>query len=145
MSLEITCGISNLGPDSEGYLYLGVADTEADAKRIESLDSITPKEVADHYVVGVDREAKLLRITLDQYVQKIVSVLQNSDLFDPLKTQVLSNFDTITIHGLTVIRVVVPAQRALSFVGEQAFYRKGSSTVELKGQELVAVSKLFPA
>jgi hypothetical protein len=143
--VEITCGISNLGPDSEGYLYLGVADTEADAKRIESLDSITPKEIANHYVVGVDREAKLLRITLDQYVQKIVSVLQNSDLSDPLKTQVLSNFDTITIHGLTVIRVVVPAQRDLSFIGEQAFYRKGSSTVELKGQELVAVSKLFPA
>ena len=143
--MEVTCGISNLGPDSEGYLYLGVADKEADAKRIESLDGITPKEIADHYVVGVDREANLLRITLDQYVQKIVSVLQNSDLSEPLKTQVLSNFDTITIHGLTVIRVVVPAQRDLSFVGEKAFYRKGSSTVELTGQELVAVSKLFPA
>jgi hypothetical protein len=94
--------------------------------------------------VGVDREAKILGISLDKYVQRIVASFQNSNLTDPLRTQVLAGFDTITVHGLTVVRVLIPKQRAMSFVGQRAFCRQGSTTVEVTGQEVLAISKRFP-
>jgi hypothetical protein len=141
--VETICGISNLGPDSEGYLFVGVADKEKDALRIEALDSVVARKVGDQYLVGIDREAQLQGISLDNYVQKLISTLQNSALSEPLKTQVLSSFDTITLYGFTVIRITIPAQKDISFLGERSFHRKGSNTVEISGQQLLAVSKLF--
>ena len=38
--LKTLCGMANMGPLSAGYLYIGVADTERDAKRAALLDGI---------------------------------------------------------------------------------------------------------
>ena len=34
---KLSQGIANVGPDSDGFLFIGVADKESDAKKIESL------------------------------------------------------------------------------------------------------------
>ena len=57
---QTICAIANLGPNSRGFLTIGVADKKADAERIKRLDSVTHAEIADRYVVGIDREAKSL-------------------------------------------------------------------------------------
>ncbi|MFB2934554.1 hypothetical protein ACE1B6_04690 [Aerosakkonemataceae cyanobacterium BLCC-F154] len=62
---------------------------------------------------------------------------------NPLKTQVLIKIDTITYKGHSVIRINIPPQKEISFVGEKAFIREDSSTVEAKGPKLLAVSQLF--
>ena len=61
-----------------------VADKDADAERIETM------KVGQRYIVGIDREAKLLGTTNDKYLERIVGSLRTSALSDPLKTQVLS-------------------------------------------------------
>lgn len=142
--VETACGIANLGPDMDGNLFIGVADKESDATRIATLDGILHRKIADHFVVGVDREAQLLGLSLDHYVQQIIGAFQQSQLSEPLKTHILSSFDTIAVHGLTVIRILVPRQETLSYVGNKAFSRQGSSTIEIAGQQLVAASRLFP-
>lgn len=40
--INTLCAISNIGPDADGYLFIGVADEKSDADRIASLDSILP-------------------------------------------------------------------------------------------------------
>ena len=140
---EIACGIANLGPHQDGFIFIGVADREQHAQRIQSLDRVAPQKIADHFVVGIEREATILGITLDDYVQRIVSAFQVADLTEPLKTQVLSSFDTINVYGLTVVRIRVPTQRDISFVSARAFYRENSNTIEIQGQKLVAISKFF--
>jgi hypothetical protein len=141
--VETTCGISNLGPDIGGNIFIGVADKESDANRIQSLDGLTPKKIANHYVVGIDREASILKISLDDYVQKILNAFRTSDLEEPLKTQILSSFDVIQVQGFTVIRIVIPPQNKVTFVGDKAFTRQSSSTVEISGPKLLAISELF--
>ena len=142
--VHTVCGIANLGPDADGHIFVGVADKRSDAERISQLDGVSPHEIGGHFVVGIDREARLLGLSIDDYVQQIVAKFQKSDLTEPLKTQFLAGFDTINVHGMTVLRVVVPRQSALSFVGEQAYTRQGSSTVALSGQQIVAAAKRFP-
>jgi hypothetical protein len=34
--LETICGIANVGPDADGFLYVGIADTSADAERVKA-------------------------------------------------------------------------------------------------------------
>jgi len=141
--IETICGIANSDPDADGYIFLGVADQKSDADRIKLLDQINPVEVNGRYVVGIDREAKVQGKSLEHYVEILVNKLRNSELTDPLKTQILMKIDTILYKGHSVIRMTVPAQTEVSFVGETAFTRENSSTVEAKGPKLIAVSKRF--
>ncbi len=139
--VETICAIANLGPDSNGYLFIGVADSQKDAARIEELDKIAPIEFNGKYIVGIDREALVQNKELDEYKRGLVSKIRNSELSEPLKTQLY--FDTILYKNRSVIRITIPAQKDVSFIGQKAFTRSGSSTVEVSGRQLLAVHKLF--
>lgn len=141
--IDTICGIANLGPEANGYIFIGVADKSKDAERIKTLDKITPIEINERYIVGVDREAKAQQLQLEDYVKILVDAVSKSELTEPLKSQVLAGFDTISYKGLSVIRITIPAQYQLSFVGDTAFVRKDSSTEEIKGPELLAIDQLF--
>ena len=141
--VETICGIANSDPDTDGYIFLGVADKKKDAEKIKTLDGINPIEINDRYVVGIDREARVSGKTLEDYVGILINTIRKSDLTDTLKSQVLMKIDTIDFKGLSVIRINVPSQKQVSFVGEKAFIREDSSTVEAKGRKLVAVSQVF--
>ncbi|KPP97676.1 DUF262 domain-containing protein [Marinobacter sp. HL-58] len=141
--IETICGIANVGPDENGFLFLGVADNQADSDRIKDLDDIKPVKVGERYVVGIDRELGHLGCDLESYVAKVLSAVRESQLSEPLKSQILSQVDTIEYRGNTVIRVRVPKQKEVSFVGDIAYVREGSSTVEATGKKLLAVNSMF--
>ncbi len=141
--LETACAIANVGPEAAGFIYIGVADNERDAKRIEDLDGVVAERVGHRYVVGVDREAKVLGVTAEAYVAKLVAALRASDLSEPLKTQLLAQIDTIEYRGKLVIRFAIPRQKEVSFLGNEAFARVDSNTVKVQGKSLLALNALF--
>lgn len=112
--IETICGIANVGPDAPGFVYIGVADKETDAKRINELDGVISEKVGQRYVVGIDREVKIEGITTEQYLQKMVSGIRQADISEPLKGHVLSHIDTVDYRGKIVIRIVVPQQKEVS-------------------------------
>ncbi|MEO0986198.1 MAG: DUF262 domain-containing protein [Cyanobacteria bacterium J06639_14] len=141
--IETICGISNLGPDADGYLFIGVADCLQHAERIRGLDGEDFIDVSGRYVVGIEREANILGVSLDDYVKRIADKIMTSDLSEPLKTQVLSKFDSIDYRGKSVIRITVPAQKAISFVGSNAFTRMNNSTIAVDSRQLLSLNELF--
>jgi len=142
--LQTICGMANIGQKSEGYIFLGVADKKADAERIASMDSFTPIYVSNHYVVGIDREARIMSKSIEEYCRGIVSFIRDSSLSEPLKSDVLSNIDVIDYKGLTIIRITVPPQIGMSYIGEDSYLRKGNDTVPLKSaKEVSAVAIRF--
>jgi hypothetical protein len=141
--VETICGIANVGPESDGYIFVGVADKSKDADRIKELDKIDPIPIRDRYVVGVGREASILGVSLEDYVDKLLGKIRSSSLSDPLKRHVLTQVDIIDYKGYSVIRFKIPAQEEVSFVGQTAFLRDGSSTIKAKGRELLSIDKLF--
>lgn len=141
--IETICGIANVGPDAPGFVYIGVADKEQDAKRVEELDGVVAEKVGQRYVVGIEREVKLLGGDTEAYVEKLVNVIRAAELSSALKTQVLSKVDTIDYRGKTVIRLVVPPQQEMSFIGNNAFMRDNSQTRRVEGKGLLALSTLF--
>ncbi|MFE9168050.1 DUF262 domain-containing protein [Streptomyces kebangsaanensis] len=141
---ETVCGIANVRPRVDGYLYLGVADKESDATRIKSIDDVEPIAVGPHYVVGVDREARTKKISLDNYVQRFVTRISQAGLSEPLASQLLSNIDTVEYKGLSVIRVLIPGQNELSYCNDAVFVRRGSSTERIEDiKKIVALDRQF--
>lgn len=141
--LETICGIANLGPDADGFIFIGVADKKIDADRIKGLDGVDCVTVGSRYVVGIEREFQHLKCDHESYVDKILSFIRNSDLSDTLKHQVLTQVDYVDYKGMSVIRIRIPAQKEISFLGDVAYTRENSSTVEAKGKKLLAINGLF--
>jgi len=142
--IHTVCGIANIGPNSHGALFIGVADKEADKVRIESIDSIRVRAVGSRYVVGIDRELSHMRISLENYKRKIVESISSSGLSEPLKTAVLTNIDCINYRGLSVICMWIPKQISVSHVNDALYKREGSSTKLVEGYTSIqAIASLF--
>jgi hypothetical protein len=141
--VQIVSAIANVGPDGPGFLYLGIADKEEDVAKIESLDKVTPMRVGQRYVVGIEREVSILKIKMEDYIQKIIGAIRSSALSEPLKTQVLARIDVVNYRGHTVVRLMVPAQVEVAFVGNDCFVRQNSGTVKVEGKGLLALNALF--
>lgn len=138
------CAIANIGPESSGAVFVGVADKVQDKTRIEELDEIIAMPVADRYCVGIDREASVLGITLEEYHREIVRHIAASRLSEPLKTSVLARIDCIVYRGLSIICIWIDAQRRVSDVGDELFVRQGSDTTPVSGlKQTRAVVALF--
>lgn len=141
--IETICGIANVGPDSDGFLFIGVADKVNDALRIKEIDNVEYKTINDRFIVGIDREVNFLGNNYDKYIEMIMGKISASDLSDNLKNQVLSQIDVIDYKGLTIVRIRIPAQNELSFVGDNSYIRENSKTIKLDGPKLLAANKIF--
>lgn len=142
--VETICGMANANLMEPAYLLIGIADKESDANRISLLDSVTPLKFDDHYIVGIEREAKVMNISVDEYCAQIKDIIDKSNLSEALKLSVLANIDVITYRGFSVAVIVIPPQRELSFVGDSVFIRKCSSTTEVTNpREIIALSNEF--
>lgn len=141
--LETICGIANVGPDADGFVYLGIADKPADAVRVETLYGFQPITFDQVSLVGIDREAAQLGIPLDRYMRLIEDGIRQSKLSEPLKTQVISGIDVIAYKSLSIVRIRIPRQTQISFVDDECFLRVGSSTHKAKGPQIAAISATF--
>lgn len=131
--VETVCGIANVGPESNGALFIGVADKIADKRRIEQLDGIKSLSVGARHVVGIERELSLLSMDMEQYKKNIVDHFRASGLSEPLKTAVLGTIDCVDYRGLSVICIWIPRQKSVSDVDDVVYSREGSSTKIIQG------------
>lgn len=142
---EHICAIANSGPGSIGYLYIGVSDKETDTARILELDKVAGVKPAGcaNSVVGVEREALLLGLKLEDYANRILDMVRKSSLSEPLKTSVISTFDSVKYRSMTVLRFAIKGQKDVSTLGNKVFWRNGASTVEADSVKTLSLSKLF--
>ncbi len=140
---QTACAMANIGPESRGFIQIGVADQKKDADRAKELDSIEPVPVNSHWVVGVDREARKLGKTVEKYVDMFVSEFKKIPVSEDLKRDILSDIDTVNYRGFSVIRIAVKPQSRASYVNNECFIREGSHTKKAEGPAIEAVISRF--
>ncbi|MFF3502489.1 helix-turn-helix domain-containing protein [Streptomyces sp. NPDC003247] len=140
---KIISAIANVGPEADGYIVFGVADTGKDAERVEQLDSVVALRMGRQLLVGVDRECRVLGIQLSDYTRKILGAIQGSPMSEPLKSAVLANVDTVTYSGRSYVVIRIPAQSELSSFHEEYYVRDGEDLRKMKTNEALAASKRF--
>jgi hypothetical protein len=136
--IKTICAIANNGRNKMGKVIIGVSDKISDAARIKELDGIDPKKVGKRYVVGVTREAKVLKISNEMYFAKWKDAIKKSGLSPSLRDSVLSNIDYNSFFGLGVIVLTIPSQSELSYLGEDVFWRNGDATEQAKSPKQIA-------
>jgi hypothetical protein len=142
--LKTICAISNNGPSHIGKILLGVTDKTSDADRVKVLDSVEPIEIGSRYVVGVNREARALGISVEEYFAKLKHAIGNSPLSEQLKKSVLSNIDYNSFHGLGLVTIIIPTQQELSYFGDDVYWRDADSTEKaVTAKDVAAIAKRF--
>lgn len=141
--IKTICGIANNGLNRVGKIIIGVADKESDAIEIKKLDGIEAHKVGKRFVVGVNREAKALNISKDEYFSIWKNAIKNSKLSPALKNSVLSSIDFHEFYSLGIIIITIPAQTELSYLDEQVYWRKVDSTEEATPKVVAMLVKRF--
>lgn len=103
-----------------------------------------PIKISSHYVVGIDREALLLGITLEDYCRRIVGFIKSFALSESLISSVLSNIDIIDYRSFSVIRIKIPSQSEMSYYGDEVYERKYNNTVKIESaKSIMGIAKRF--
>lgn len=143
--IKTICAVANIGPKSVGKILIGVTDKTADANRVRTLDKIEPKKVGKRYVVGVNREAKRMKLSVENYFAKWKDRIRKSNLTDKLRDGVLSNMDFNSFYGLGLIVITIPSQTEISYVGEELYWRDGDATVlATTAKQIASIASRFP-
>ncbi|MEA5257461.1 DUF262 domain-containing protein [Arcicella aquatica] len=144
---KILCNISalaNLGKDKVGFLFIGVTDKETDTIQIEKLDDLTNvPRYHDFGVVGLEREAKIKGVNLDQYISFITGRISSSNLDSSLKIRITKDITPITYHAHTVLMITVSSGTEPVYFEEKLYQRDGASCVEVIGSKQKEIFKLF--
>ncbi len=136
--------LANLGKNKKGHLFIGVTDNEADTIQVEKLDNI--QSVPRYYgfgVVGLEREAKLKGVTLDEYISFITKKISDSKLPNDLKTRISKSITPITYHGMTILMIEVECGKEPIYYDDKMYQRDGANCVEVTGAKQGDVYKLF--
>lgn len=142
--VSTACAIANIGPKSEGKIILGVCDSDADIKRVKAIDGVVHRAVSTRGIVGINREAKRLDISIEEYFTLIRDHFVNADMSAKLKNDVLGAIDFNAYFGLGIIVITIPTQKEISFFKDQVCFRKGDQTMEAKGaKEIAEIAKRF--
>ena len=144
---KILCNISalaNLGKDKTGFLFIGVTDKERDTVQVENLDGLV--DVPRYYefgVVGLEREAKIKEVTIDQYISYITTRISSSNLESDLKTRITKELTPITYHGHTILMIKVSCGNKPVFFEEKLYQREGTNCIEVTGSKVADIFNLF--
>ncbi len=137
--------MANYGPGAQGYILIGVADNADSARQHAAKFHVEAATFKDFSVVGVDAEAAASSLTIDKYLLKLTQSLATQPMPADLSLQVTQQIRAISYSSKTVIVMhVVAGSGPVEFDGK-FWVRRSSHNSELKGSEIVALTKRFLA
>ena len=96
-------------------------------------------------IVGLEREAKLRGVSLDDYILFITRKIRDSELPEWLKTSINTNVNPITYSGSTVLMIEINAGIEPVWHKNKLYIRDGNEKrpQEVSGAQVAAVYSLF--
>lgn len=135
--------IANTSPDSDGFIYLGVADKKSAADRVNAISGSPIYEIGQVFFVGLQHDLECLGINMEAYVKRLMQELQGSPLTDPLKTQLITSVEHADYKGAPFVRLRIPRQTELTSYDGEFPIRKDSNTVNMTAAEALSQAKMF--
>lgn len=127
----------NQGPESVGYVIIGVADDKDDAKRFESFYGKTPRLYKNFYITGVQEEALKYK-THDLYTKfvkdKINSITEVDATFRSLITR---NMDYIRFYDKSILILRAYNEGSPVKFDNKFYERNGSHNQEITDEKLI--------
>jgi len=119
--------INNLGKDKKGYVIIGVADKEGDAKKYEEMYNAKSHLFQEFYITGVEKEAEKYCQNMDKLMHKIKETIKTTKATpDEYINHILINIKTRKFFSKEIIVLTTSFNKPVWFEGE-LLERHGSS------------------
>lgn len=141
--LKTLVGIANIKKGTKGYVLVGIADKEGDAKRIQEIYGVAPKVYEKFFITGVEHEAKALDKTLDQLFQLVTRRIKASAISEPLRDYIARNVKLVRYYDKSVFIFESHAQEDPSHFNGEYFVRHGSDLVKIKSENYADLFRRF--
>lgn len=131
----------NVRPNAEGFLMLGISDSPDDTRKIIERDHIVSSSCRGFDIVGVEREALRMGLTLHDYFERLVNLIASGKKMDQVVSRMIrSNARIINYEHHEVIVFSVESGEKPAPWGDAFYTREGSSTKQVPASEF---SQLF--
>lgn len=127
----------NQGPDSVGYVVVGVADDKNDAKRYETYYGRQARQYKGFYVTGVQDEASKYRNDdlYTKYIKDQINSVSEVDL--AFRSLIVRNMDYIRFYDRTILIFRVYNEGKPVKYDNKFFERNGSHNTEVSDEKLI--------
>ena len=129
------CAMANHGIGKKGRLFIGITDTEEDTKRIEKLDGINAERVNNFGIVGLEREAIILKKDLEKYQNYILEKIEKSKINEKLKAHLKSNMTFTNFKGKYILMLEMECIDGPSLYDDELYIRKGPNLHKVTEKE----------
>lgn len=134
--------MGNTKPRTEGYVLLGIADKEEDARQLHARYSTEIKEFNGHYIVGIEDEAKAVHGNLDSYLQHLKQMVEKENVSKDVHSHILREMQVLDYHGRILVLLTFSSDKPISY-DRKYFERRGAHIHELSLEEVVTLTQRF--
>lgn len=143
--VEILTAEVNLGPNTKGYILVGVADDKkaADYWKNTYGEEYLKLEGMNFYIVGLNKEIAAYYKNGDEYLRKIKQAIKNCKVAEEVKKHILMNLKLVQYYGKDILVLeLLSGNEPVSF-GDDIYIREGNDTSKLTTPMAIALSKKF--
>lgn len=127
----------NQGPDSVGYVIVGVADDKEDAKRYESYYGKQSRQYKGFYITGVQDEALKYK-SHDLYTKNVKDQIRAvTEVDETFRSLITRNMDYIRFYDRSILIFRVYNEGQPVKYDNKYFERNGSHNAEVSDEKLI--------
>ena len=134
---------ANIRRGTTGYVLLGVTDRESDAARVSKLYAVIPTQFERFWITGIEHEAKVLDVNLDQLFRQLTEQIRNSQVSEPLRDYIARQVKVVRYYDKAVVIFETQAQEDPSNYEGQYFIRHGSEVIQVPSTEYGELFRRF--
>lgn len=143
-SIKTLTGMANKGKGSIGYVIIGVADCEKDAKNLKNLKtSYDFINYYDHYITGINHDVDCSGMSLDKYFERIIQELEKLPIDDLYKSYIVKNIRIIKYGNKDIMIFKIMGLDKPASYGTSYFERAGSNVREIPATEVFGLFSRF--
>jgi hypothetical protein len=123
--------MANTGPNTTGYIIIGVSDKDSTKERIEKLYGITTKIKNKFIINGIEPEAQKFHQNLDNYFQYIVQLIKKEPISQEVNLQICSDIRLIKYFEYSLLIFKIKSTSRPEMYDEKYYIRSGANVDEV--------------
>lgn len=136
-SIKTLTAMANRGPNTIGYVIVGIADKEDDARQLEEINAkYTALKKDNHLITGVDFDIDMSDLPADRYFQKIIQLIDRQPLDDIYKTFIGNNIRFLKYGGKNIILFKIKGLANAAIYGDDYYERKGANLEKISARKI---------
>jgi len=141
--IKTLTAMANHSPHSTGYVCIGVADNDGDARRVETIYNVQILEYKGFKITGVEHEATRLEGNIDKFFRWLIQRVQSQPVEQAVKDNIGSSIRMVNYYGKDVVLFSLSAGKDPTAYDGKYYQRIGANVQEIKFSEFPNLFRRF--